>query len=115
MTITTVEEALKRMEAGFWRRYNASPDLQKKLEGKTRVIQLAVPDDKSYWIRIHDGKLADIQSGLHEKPDAVVTVKKDDLLAVFNGQMKAMQAYLTGRVKVKASFSDLIFAKSLIG
>ena len=30
-------------------------------------------------------------------------------------EMKAMQAYLTGRVKVKASFSDLLFAKSLIG
>jgi putative sterol carrier protein len=113
--ITTVEEAVKRMEAGFWRRYHANPELQKKLAGKSRVIQLAVPDAESYWFHIHDGKLHEIQQGAHPKPDATVTATKKDLLAVFNGELKAMQAYLTGKVKVKASFSDLLFAKSLIG
>ncbi len=113
--IRTVEEAVKRMEAGFWRRYNASPDLQKKLAGKTRVIQLALTDGHGYWFHILDGKLADIQHGMHPKPDATVTVSKHDLLAVFNGELKPMQAYLTGRVRVKASFSDMLFAKSLIG
>lgn len=113
--ITTVEEAVKRMEAGFWRRYHANPDLQRKLAGKSRVIQLAVPDDAGWWFHIMDGKLHEVQKGDHPRPDAVVTVHKPDLLAVFNGEMKAMQAYLTGRVKVKASFSDLLFAKSLIG
>jgi putative sterol carrier protein len=113
--ITTVEEAVKRMEAGFWRRYRANPDLQKKLAGKSRVIQLAVPDDSGYWFHIVDGKLQEIQKGDHPRADATVTVHKADLLAVFNGELKAMQAYLTGRVKVKASFSDLLFAKTLIG
>jgi putative sterol carrier protein len=113
--IQSVEEAVKRMEAGFWRRYNANPDLQKRLAGKTRVIQLAVPDAESYWFHIVDGKLHDIQMGRHEKPDALVTVAKADLLALFNGEMKAMQAYLSGKVKVKAGFSDLLFAKSLLG
>lgn len=115
MPITTVEEAVQRMEAGFWRRYNASPDLQRKLAGKTRVIQLAVPDAESYWFRIDDGKLATIEKGTHPEPDCVVTTRERDLLAVFNGELKAMQAYLTGRVKVKASFSDILFAKSLLG
>ena len=115
MTVETVEQAVKRMEAGFWRRYHASPDLQKKLAGKTRVIQLAIPDDTSYWFHIQDGKLHEIQSGSHPQPDAVVTATKRDLLALFNGEMKAMQAYLTGRVKVKASFHDILFAKSLLG
>lgn len=113
--ITTVEEAVKRMEAGFWRRYHANPDLQKKLEGKERVIQLALTDGHGYWFHIVDGKLAEIQHGMHARPDATVTVSKHDLLAIFNGQLKPMQAYLTGKVRVKASFSDLLFAKSLIG
>ncbi|GEM_PF-5889322 len=113
--IQSVEEAVKRMEAGFWRRYNASPDLQRKLAGKTRVIQLAIPDADSYWFHIVDGKIHDIQQGQHEKPDAQVTVHKADLLAVLNGEMKAMQAYLSGKVKVRAGLSDLLFAKSLLG
>ena len=113
--IETVEQAVKRMEAGFWRRYEANADLRRKLDGKTRVIQLTVPDAESYWFHIENGRLMRIQQGVHESADAIVTARKADLLAVFNGEMKAMQAYLTGRVKVKASFADLLFAKSLLG
>jgi putative sterol carrier protein len=103
------------MEAGFWRRYEANPDLRRKLDGKTRVIQLDVPDDDSYWFLIENGRLTKIEQGTHATADAIVTANKADLLAVFNGEMKAMQAYLMGRVKVKASFADLLFAKSLLG
>ncbi|HEX2022631.1 MAG TPA: SCP2 sterol-binding domain-containing protein [Candidatus Thermoplasmatota archaeon] len=113
--IATVEDAVKRMEASFWRRYNANPDLQRKLAGKSRIIQLAVPDAESYWFDFRDGKLHEIRQGAHQRPDVVVTTEKGTLLAVFNGEMKAMHAYLTGKVKVKASFSDILFAKSLIG
>lgn len=112
---TTVQECVKRMEASFWRRYDANPDLQRKLAGKSRVIQLVVPDDESYHFDFRDGKLQGTHHGVAHKPDVVVTVHKNDLLAVFNGQTKAMHAYLTGKVKVKASFGDILFAKSLIG
>jgi putative sterol carrier protein len=115
IVIHTVEEAVKRMEAGFWRRYHANPELQKKLAGKTRIIQLTVPDAESYWFHIHEGKLKEVQPGAHPAPDAVVTASKRDLLAVFNGETKAMAAFLSGRVRVKASFSDMLFAKSLLG
>ena len=111
----TVEDCVKRMEEGFWRRYHANPDLRAKLAGKTRIIQLALTDGHGYWFHIVDGKLAEVQHGLHATPDATVSVSKHDLLAVFNGELKAMQAYLTGRVRVKASFSDMLFAKTLIG
>lgn len=111
----TVEECVKRMEEGFWRRYRANADLRAKLHGKERVIQLALTDGHGYWFHIKDGQLAEVQHGLHPAPHATVSVSKHDLLAVFNGELKAMQAYLTGRVRVKASFADMLFAKSLIG
>lgn len=111
----TVEECVKRMEEGFWRRYNASPDLRAKLDGKTRVIQLALTDGHGYWFHIVDGKLTAAQHGHHPRPDCTVTVSKHDLLAVFNGELKPLQAYLTGRVRLQASFGDILFAKSLFG
>lgn len=113
--VTTVEECVKRMEEGFWRRYNANPDLRAKLEGKTRVIQITLTDGHGHWFHIVDGKLASVNHGIHAKPDCLVTTSKHDLLAVFNGELKPMQAYLTGRVRVKASFGDILFAKSLFG
>lgn len=112
---TTVEECVERMQAGFWRRYNASVDLQRRLAGKDRVIQLALSDAESYVFLVKDGKLEQVQKGTHERPDIVVSTASRDLLAVFNGELKAMQAYLSGRVRVKAAFSDILFAKSLLG
>jgi putative sterol carrier protein len=112
---TTVEEVVKRMEEGYWRRYHSQPDLRAKLAHKTRVVQLALTDGQGYWFHIIDGKLAQVQHGHHPNPDAIVTVSKHDLLALFNGELKAMQAYLTGRVRLKASLGDMLFAKSLIG
>lgn len=111
----TVEECVKKMEEAFWRRYNAKPELREKLAGKERIIQLALTDGHGHWFHIKDGKLAEVQHGLHPEPHATVSVSKHDLLAVFNGELKPMQAYLTGRVRVKASFADMLFAKSLIG
>lgn len=115
MVYTTVAECVKRMEEAFWTRYNGNPDIQRKLAGKSRLIQLVVPDDENYVFDFRDGKLQAIQPGTAPKPDVIVTVHKADLLAIFNKELKAMQAYLTGKVKVKASFGDILFAKSLIG
>lgn len=115
--ITTVDEAVKRLEAAFWRRYNARPELQEKLGGKTRVLQLSLTDrsDENHWFHLVDGKLEKTERGTHPKPDALVTCTSADLFAIFNGELKPIQAYLTKRIKVKASLTDLLFAKSLFG
>ena len=112
---TTVEECVQRMEESFRRRYETNPDLRRKLEGKTRIIQLTLTDGHGYYFHIENGNLAAVQHGIHARPDAIVTVSKHDLLAVFNGEIKPMQAYLSGKVRVKASLSDMLFAKSLLG
>lgn len=115
--VSSVDEAVKRIEAGFWRRYNARPELQEKLRGKTRVLQLSLTDapDENHWFHLVDGKLQATERGSHPKPDASVSTTREDLYAIFNGQLKPMQAYLTKRIKVKASLTDLLFAKSLFG
>lgn len=112
---TTVEECVKRMEEAFWRRYHANADLRARLAGKERIIQLTLTDGHGHWFHILDGKLAEVQHGIHPDAHATVTVSKHDLLAVFNGELKPIQAYLTGRVRVQASFGDMLFAKSLFG
>lgn len=112
---TTVEECVKRMEEGFWNRYNTNPDLRAKLAGKERVIQLALTDGHGYWFHIKEGKLAEVQHGIHPRPDATVSVSKHDLVALFNKEIAPMQAYMSGRVRVKAGLTDMLFAKSLLG
>lgn len=113
--VTSMDQVLKRFEAGFWRRYNADPDLQKKLAGKDRMIQLDLVDGPGYLVHIVDGRLTEMREGRDEKAPVVITAKAEDLYAILNKEIGALQAYLTKRVRVKASFGDILFAKSLLG
>ncbi len=107
--------AVERLLAAFWRRYHANPDVPRKLAGKNRVILLDVTDGDGHTFHVVDGKIARVDSHRHSKPDVVVSLNRHDLFALFNGELKPFHAFTTRRVKVKASFIDLLFAKSLLG
>lgn len=113
--VTSMDQVLKRFEAGFWRRYNADPDLQKKLAGKDRMIQIDLIDGPGYLVHIVDGRLTETKEGRDPKAPVVITAKAEDLYAILNKELSAFQAYMTKRVRVKASFADILFAKSLLG
>ncbi|HVL48582.1 MAG TPA: SCP2 sterol-binding domain-containing protein [Candidatus Thermoplasmatota archaeon] len=115
MTVTTVQEAVDRIVNGFRKRYDASPELRQKLKGKNRIVLLDVTDGAAYTFHVEDGNLVRVESERHPKPDASMSVSTKDLLAILNKELPAMRAYLEKRVKVKASFTDILFVKSLLG
>jgi putative sterol carrier protein len=106
---------VQRIYDAFWRRYEANPEIQRKLAGKSRVIQVKLTDGEGWIFNVGDGKLQEAEKGHSDKPDVIITVSREDLFAMFNKELKPLQAYMSGRVKVKASFRDIFFAKSLLG
>lgn len=113
--VANVDDAVKRIEAAFWRRYHANPDLRERLKGKHRVVQLDLTDGDGRVFHIVDGKIDRVETTRHPHPDVVIALTSHDLLALFRGDLKPMQAYLSKRIRVRASFADLLFAKSLLG
>ena len=65
----------------------------------TIAIDLSGENGGSFWIRVADGSA---ESGAGEQSDATMTVKAtaDDWHAVATGQMNAMQAFMTGKLKI---------------
>ncbi|MHB8606336.1 MAG: SCP2 sterol-binding domain-containing protein [Thermoplasmatota archaeon] len=112
---STVEECIHILEGAFWRRYNANPEIQAKLKGKNRIVQLEFLDVPGYAFHFEDGKLARIEPGHASHPDVVLSTTKHDFLAIFNKEISPAQAYFQRKVKVKATLRDLLFAKSLLG
>ena len=72
-----------------------------KADGVNAIIAFELRGDNggNFWIKIADGSA---ESGEGEKSDAAMTVKAtaDDWHAVATGQTNAMQAFMTGKLKI---------------
>lgn len=84
-----------------------------------RTLSCYISDlDVTFSGRLHDGRLVDItdhrgdpQAG---KAQIRLTMTSDDLVALTDGEISFASAWLSGRVKIDASFRDLLRLRSLI-
>ncbi len=77
-------------------------------EGVSVVGQLNLTGEGGgQWVlRIHDGRLT-ITPGTTDDPQAMqLTASVADFLALANGELDAMKAYFTGKVRFKGSLRD---------
>ena len=81
-----------------------------------RTLELRILDhDTCFQGRMHEGELIDVveceESG---KPDLRVALNSDDLISMTNGQLKFAHAWATGRVRLDASFRDLLRLRRIL-
>jgi hypothetical protein len=116
--MATEEETLKALEHIASRLAKVDPDVlaKKVLE---RTISCRVPDHgTTYRTRIHAGGLdpftaADGTSG--KKPAQIrLTVASDDLVALANDEISVMRAWTSGKLKVEASFTDILQLRKIL-
>lgn len=70
-------------------------------KGIDKTLQWIITgDEPGVWaLHIADGVAHLIPGGV-EKPDAIITVTSQDWIALVEGKLNPMQAFLTGKVKV---------------
>jgi predicted lipid carrier protein YhbT len=101
--IGRLDEAGDQVQAGLAR---ALPD--------PRTIQIDVTDlDASYWTELRDGRMGKLQQGEASDPNIKMRASSDDLVAMVNGELGLMKSYLSGRVRIEASLSDLLALRKL--
>lgn len=59
----------------------------------------------AYW---RNGRLSDIHEGPADRPDIRIVVDSDDLMAMANGELTFREAYVSQRVRLDASVTDLL-------
>lgn len=80
-----------------------------------RLVACRIPDlDVLYHLRLHlDGlDLVEPQEG--ETPQVRITVQSDDLVALAEGRLDFVKAWLTGRVTLEAGLTDLLRLRRLL-
>lgn len=113
MTVATVHDAVKRIEAAFWARYHGSEGFRKALAGKDRRILLAI-DGEPHAIIVANGRIVETRGGPVEKPDVVIRAARDDFLDIVNGRVGPLVAYAQGRLKVTGKLRDLLLVKAFL-
>jgi SCP-2 sterol transfer family len=79
-----------------------------------RTIQIDVPDlEASYWTDLRDGHMGKLHHGEASEPNIKMRASSDDLVAMVNGELGLMKSYLSGRVRIEASLSDLLALRKL--
>lgn len=80
--------------------------IPEKADGVNALIQFDLSGDNGglYWVKVADGK-AESGNGSVDNPTMTLKATADDWYAVSTGQMNAMQAFMSGKIKIQGDMS----------
>jgi predicted lipid carrier protein YhbT len=107
---TKLRELIRRLEgAGD----GVHANLAKALP-EARTIRIDVTDlDTTYWTQLSEGRMGPLHQGEPDHADIRMRASSDDLVAMVDGEVGLMKSYLSGRVRIDASFSDILALRRL--
>jgi putative sterol carrier protein len=73
-----------------------------KADGVNAIIQFDLSGDNGglYWLRVADGK-CEAGEGQADNPKMTLKASADDWFAVVTGATNAMQAFMSGKIKIQ--------------
>lgn len=104
-------ELISRLDAG-------DPEVRASLRtalSEPRVLWLHLPDiEADYWTELDGDGLRELHEGSREDADVRVTADSDLLLDVIDGRAQLFPAYLSGKIRIDASFADLLQLRRML-
>ena len=110
-----IQAALARIERAFRKRWDNNPDFRRSLKGKDRDILIDLNEAGSWHLIVRDGELTEIREGHLDKPNVRIHAEAEDFLAIFDGTLSPVDAYLKKKIKVKAGLRDILLVKAFMG
>ncbi len=98
-------------------RLGASDEAAEALERSLpdpRILELHVTDlDTRYSTELSTGRLGALREGAAPEAHIRISTSSDDLVGFIEGGTSLFSAYVAGRVRVEASFADLLKLRKL--
>lgn len=76
--------------------------IPEKSVGMDAIIQFNLANeegDTSYWVQIQNENV-ELNEGVNSEPQLTITANAEDYMQVVNGDTNAMQAFMSGKLKV---------------
>lgn len=105
--VTSLDQIFNHIDQRF------QPD---KAEGVNAVYQfdLVGANGGKYWVKVAN-QTAEAQAGEHPDATMVLTATADDFLALVNGKMNPMMAFMQGKIKVKGEMGLALKLQAILG
>lgn len=106
-----LEELLERLRGAD----DARGSLRESL-AEPRVLTLHVSDfEASYWAELSDEGVGELRSGEPEEEVHVrIRASSDDLVALVDGELTLVSAFLSGRIRVDADLADMMQLRRML-
>ncbi|MFO7990957.1 MAG: SCP2 sterol-binding domain-containing protein [Thermoplasmata archaeon] len=108
-----MKDQLQKMIEEFRGRIEESEKLQKKLDGFERNVSILFEDDGNFHFSISECDVGDIKEGDYKKSEIVIKTDTETFNALIEKEMKPMEAYARKKVKIDASFLDMLKIKDM--
>jgi hypothetical protein len=109
-----VEEKLVELIARLDASENGARALGESLPDP-RILALHVADlGADFWTELAAGRMGQLHHGVRDDADIRITADSYDLVGLIDGQASLFSAYLAGRVRIDASFGDLLRLRRLM-
>ncbi|MEW6581006.1 MAG: SCP2 sterol-binding domain-containing protein [Chloroflexota bacterium] len=105
--VTSIQEIFEHIDEGF------NPA---KAEGVDAVFQFNLTGDNGgqYWVRVANQQ-AEVHEGTHDAPTMTITATAENYIALVNGDLNAMMAFMQGKVKVKGDMGLALKLQAMFG
>lgn len=109
-----LEEKLRDMINQLNERLKTDEKLKETLKEKKRFVEIEITDNNTYNFLLENAEVKDFSTGSIEKPDIKITTDTATLTGILNEEINPLKAYVTKKLKVKASLMDLLTIKNLL-
>lgn len=97
----------------FNKRIDEDESLRKELAHLNKTFTLDL-DTEAYSMTLEDSKVKDFKPEALEDADVVVTSTPETVVALIEGDLRPMRAYITKKIKIKGKIQDLMFLKKFL-
>jgi putative sterol carrier protein len=105
--VSSIKEIFDNLDEGF------QPN---KAEGVDAIFQfdLTGGDGGQYWVKVANQK-AEVHEGVHASPTMTLTAAAADYIALVNGELAPMTAFMQGKIKVKGDMGLALKLQAMFG
>jgi putative sterol carrier protein len=105
--VSSVKEIFDNLDEGF------QPN---KAEGVDAIFQFDLTGDNGgqYWVKVADKK-AEVHEGAHASPTMTLTSAASDYIALVNGELAPMTAFMQGKIKVNGDMGLALKLQAMFG
>ncbi|MFW6040365.1 MAG: SCP2 sterol-binding domain-containing protein [Thermoplasmatota archaeon] len=108
------QDVLEKMVKKFYDTLEEDEKLKDELKGFERDVLINFKDRGDYSFSIKETDISEIEEGKIKDPDITIYTDVDTLDKLMHGEIRPMEAYARKKVKIDASFMDILKIKNLL-